>query len=111
MRTIRTLALAFSLAHLADAQNITGTVTGHVTDPAGAIVTGCTLTLVNVETNLAIPGRSAGNGDFEFLKLQPGRYQLSEEMKGFQKFETEVLDLEVDQTQRVDRAQNRRGGH
>jgi hypothetical protein len=84
------------------AQNITGTVTGRVTDPHGAVVAGAAVTLTNVDTNLNFPAASAKDGEFVFPLLQPGRYKLAAQMAGFERFGTETFELAVDQTQRVD---------
>ena len=102
MKTIQTLTLFLALAFPARAQNITGTVAGRVTDPGGAVIAGAALTLVNVETNLTVPGKSNAEGDFVFPLLQPGRYQLSAEMNGFEKYRTKTFELAVDQTQSID---------
>jgi hypothetical protein len=102
MKTIQTCALLLALGLLLRAQNITGTVTGRVTDPGGAVIPGAAILLTNVETNLTIPSKTNQDGNFVFALLQPGQYRLAAEMKGFQKYGTETFGLAVDQTQRVD---------
>jgi hypothetical protein len=77
-------------------------VNGRVTGPSGAALPGAAIALTNVDTNLVIAGVSANDGDFTFPLLQPGRYRLSVEMTGFEKFGTETFNLTVDQTQRID---------
>jgi hypothetical protein len=93
---------ALALASNGLAQNITGSVTGRVTDSAGATVPDVALVLTNVGTNLAIPSRTVEDGNFAFPLLQPGKYRLSAEKTGFKKYATEVFSIDVDQVQRLD---------
>ena len=87
VKTFR-LGLAFVLALLglsaaAFAQTSMGGVSGTVTDAAGALVQGATVTLVNQETNVTAVRQANDNGYFVFVNLRPGRYTLSVEHAGF----------------------------
>jgi len=63
-------------ATLAIAQTFTGTITGTVTDPAGAVVPGAVLTVTNLETNESRRLTSNEAGLFNFTALPPGRYRF-----------------------------------
>ena len=102
MRPSTILYLSTLCAALAWSQNITGTVAGRVTDPSGSGVADTAVALINVNTNLKFTAKSTYEGAFAFPLLQPGSYRLTAEKNGFQRFSTEVFNLAVDQTQRVD---------
>ncbi len=93
---MRTLFLALALAAIASAQNITGSITGKVMDTAGALVPDVAMTLTSVSTNISAAARTNSEGIFAFTLTKPGRYKLTAEKTGFQKYATEVFDLAVD---------------
>ena len=75
-------------------QQITGSVTGTVTDPAGASISGATAKLTNTETGLIQNGTSDSAGNFRFLLLPPGNYSLQISAAGFKTFVREGLIVE-----------------
>src|SRR5579859_396545 len=60
-------------------------IQGVVTDPQGAVVSGATLTLTNLDTNLALNATTDDNGVYNFVALPPGKFSLSVEKAGFKK--------------------------
>jgi Carboxypeptidase regulatory-like domain/TonB dependent receptor-like, beta-barrel len=60
-------------------------IQGVVTDPAGAVVSGATLTLTNLDTNLALTATSDENGVYNFNALPPAKFSLVVEKTGFKK--------------------------
>ncbi|MFN9897104.1 MAG: carboxypeptidase-like regulatory domain-containing protein [Acidobacteriota bacterium] len=54
------------------AQNITGSFSGSVTDPSGAVVTGAEVTATNLETNQTLAAKTNELGGFQLLYLRPG---------------------------------------
>ena len=86
------------LAAAAMAQTFTGTITGTVTDPAGAVVPGAVLTVTNLETNDSRRVTSGEAGIFNFTALPPGRYRLEVERPGFKRFVQEPIELRVQQS-------------
>src|SRR2546426_5761405 len=77
------LALAV-LSTAAWAQSVTGTISGVVLDPNGAVVPGAEVTLVNVQTNDKRNQPTNEAGRFNFASLQPGVYTLKIEHQGFE---------------------------
>jgi hypothetical protein len=69
------------------AQTITGSISGIVTDPAGGVVPGATVTLINEKTNETRDSVSNDEGRFNFAALQPGPYTIKIERNGFQTLE------------------------
>lgn len=77
------VAVAFLCAPAANAQLITGSVTGTVTDASGAAIPGATVTLTNTGTNNARTAESNQAGNFRFLQLESGNYTLRTQADGF----------------------------
>ena len=84
------------------AQNITGSFTGSVTDPSGAVVSGAEVTATNLETNQALAARTNELGGFQLLYLRPGPYSLKVAAKGFKTAVRDNLRLLVEERVRVD---------
>ncbi len=96
------LLLLMSAALPAAAQNARGTVLGHLTDPSGAVVAGATVTITNRGTAINTTLKSNSAGDFVFVNVIPGNYDLRIEATGFKKVEVSGLKVEVDSTVRQD---------
>jgi hypothetical protein len=63
----------------------TGSITGAVTDPSGAIVPAADVTVRNVDTNLTRNIKSNEAGRYEVVALQPGPYEVRVSKSGFAK--------------------------
>jgi hypothetical protein len=76
--------LAISIS--AFAQGTTGQISGTVTDPNSAVVSGATVKVVNLATNLERQTTTNGEGVYSFQLLPPGEYNIEITVTGFQKF-------------------------
>jgi hypothetical protein len=94
-----TVCLLMLVARGAYAQ-FSGTISGIVADPSGAIVPGASLTLLNTSTNEQRVATSSAAGVYQFVSLAPGSYELTTTMKGFSSSKT-ALKLETNQTLNV----------
>jgi len=65
------------------AQNTSGSISGTVRDPSGAVIPGASITLINVERKVKIEGRSGLDGTFKFAAIPPGGYRLEITSPGF----------------------------
>jgi hypothetical protein len=77
MRTTNPLWLAaalLSLATVAAAQTITGTITGIVKDTSGAVLPGATITMTQVDTGRQETAVSDAEGRYASGPLQLGSY-------------------------------------
>jgi len=79
-----------------------GEITGEVTDPSGAITPGASVTATNMATNIARVTRTNEAGIYSFPALVPGTYQVKVEAPGFQQRVRSNIELQVQQTARVD---------
>jgi hypothetical protein len=79
-----TLVLLICGANTIFAQDVTGSVTGTVTDPSGAAVAGATVTAKSVERGITYTGVTNEAGIYRIAQLPVGNYDLRIEMNGFQ---------------------------
>jgi Carboxypeptidase regulatory-like domain len=61
----------------------TGTIQGAVTDPAGAVVAGATVTLTEAATNSSRSETTNDSGRYIFANVVPGIYDVSISKQGF----------------------------
>jgi protocatechuate 3,4-dioxygenase beta subunit len=64
---------AFSMARVAPAQVLHGSIVGDVTDPSGAPIPGAIVSLTNMQTNLTRQSITNTTGGYSFPTLLPGR--------------------------------------
>ena len=76
-------------------QTSTTSVRGTVTDKSGAAVTNAKVVLSNVERGSQRVSTTGTTGQYEFLQLPPGTYQMSVEAQGFRRYEDKNLQLLV----------------
>jgi len=95
------IVLAFSL-QTARAQNVYGTIAGHVTDASGAAIADATVTLTNLGTSEKHNMQSSASGEYTFVNILPGRYRIEGEKGGFKKFVREPIVVEIESGLRVD---------
>jgi hypothetical protein len=79
-----------------------GQITGEVKDPSGASVPEATITVTNTATNVARTTTTNTAGLYSFPALTPGMYQVKAVASGFQTAVTNDVQLQVQQTARVD---------
>ena len=92
-----TLTVAVALAQFDSA-----TLTGVVTDPAGAVVPGAAVKAVNEATNVEASTVSNGEGRFLFPNLKPGSYRVIVSAQGFKQSVSSGVVLQVNQAARLD---------
>src|SRR5258707_14230782 len=77
-------------------------LSGDTRDASGAVVTGATVTAVNVATNAARSVTTNEAGDYSFPSLPPGTYMIKVEKPGFKTLIRNQIELQVQQSARVD---------
>lgn len=80
---ISLLALALINVQWATAQNYTGSITGVVKDPSGAVVPGATVTARNMNSGFTYPSKTNTHGIYVLNNLPPATYQLTFRARGF----------------------------
>ncbi len=94
--------IAIVLPKPASSQQVSGTITGFVTDQSGAAVPGATVTATNVLTGVETTRTTETSGLYLFTNLIPGTYSVAVTATGFQKFVRQNVVLSVDSTVTVD---------
>src|SRR4051812_25968037 len=97
------LVVALCIAMPAFGQLSTGSISGTIKDPSGAVIPGVAVTLSN-------PGVIGGNqesvtserGTYQFIRLVPGKYSVKAELPGFRPSALEGLVVNADVTVRAD---------
>ena len=69
---------------------VSGDLTGTVTDPSGAVVSGATVTLKSDATGATRTTTTGSNGTYRFSLLSPGSYTISVNASGFSKTESKA---------------------
>jgi len=80
------------------AQNVTGSVTGEVTDPSGAVVANAQVVAHNLDTGVDTAATSNADGVYRLDFLQAGHYQVTVTASGFSKTALPAFSLEAVQT-------------
>ena len=79
-----------------------GQITGEVSDQSGASIPEATVTVTNNSTNVARTTTTNSAGLYSFPALTPGLYQIKVAASGFQTSVTNSIELQVQQTARID---------
>ena len=86
---------------MAQAQGITGSITGTVVDSSGAVISGATVTVTQTETNASHVVTTSDAGNYTVTQLPPGHYSVRVEKAGFQSFRQKDIALSIDQVAQV----------
>ena len=97
-RIILTVFFLLGLVGAINAQSSTGTLSGQISDPSGAVVPGATVKIVNLETNAISTVTTNDAGTFKVASLQPGPYQLIVEKDGFRTAQVDNVTVLTAQT-------------
>ena len=92
------LMAAQTITVFAQADVSTATLKGTITDPAGAVVAGASVTIKSVERGTTRIAQTNSEGIYQLLSLQPGAYQLRIEAQGFETAVFNNLQLSIGQT-------------
>src|SRR5450432_1072297 len=96
-----TLAAA-TIAPLAKAQSTGGRVRGTVADSSGAAISGATIALISEATNVSRDAVSGSNGEYVFLEVQVGTYNVEVTQQGFKKYSHKGIVVNLNEVVSVD---------
>ena len=97
------IALLFLLtfAHAAFGQT-GGTITGLISDPAGAVIANAPVEAKNAATGVVATAATSATGNYVFGALPAGSYEISATVPGFKKYSRTGITVQQLQTTRVD---------
>jgi hypothetical protein len=101
-RTVSLIAVAFIATVALFAQSNTGSITGVVTDPSGAVVPNATVTATNQGTNEKRTVQTDDEGRYEVPSLSTGVYTVEATNTGFRATAVKDLRLAVGEKARAD---------
>jgi hypothetical protein len=94
--------VAGCFAPFAGAQSTGGRIRGTVTDSSGGVVAGATLTLIDESTNVSRNTVSGSSGEYIFLEIPVGKYDLEVAQQGFKKYSRRVLGVDLNEVVSLD---------
>jgi hypothetical protein len=83
---------------IAQAQTVTGSITGEVTDPSGAVISNARVVAHNLDTGVDSPTTTNSAGFYRIQFLPIGHYQVNVQASGFDSATLPPFTLEVLQT-------------
>jgi len=102
MRSLPIAFCFFAFVSAALAQSDRGTITGTVSDPAGAVIASAAIEATNAATGAVYAVASSTTGNYTIAQLPVGEYNLTVTVAGFKKFVRPGLVVEVAGTLRID---------
>lgn len=96
------IVAAVLLSTSAFSQTFRGTILGTVTDPQGAVLSGATVTVRNVNTSIERNTATSADGSYTVSELPIGTYSVTVTQSGFQKSVTSDVSVDVASEKRVD---------
>lgn len=99
---LNSLVLLAVLCGGVSGQEVRATITGVVSDPTGAPVSGASVMIVNVAQNVRVQTVTNDMGVYVTPFLIPGTYTLTVEMKGFKRYQRTGIQLAAQDKLRLD---------
>jgi len=93
---------AFLCISPAVGQTVTGTITGQVVDPSGAVVVGAKVTAENTATSVPTMAKTNASGAYTIRFLPTGTYTVTIDATGFTTEKFQVFTLDINQTVKLD---------
>src|SRR5260370_40509864 len=84
-------------APFAGAQSTGGRIRGTVMDPSGGAVVGATVTLINEATHATRVVQTGANGEYIFIEVPVGAYEIDATSQGFKKSARKGIPLDLNQ--------------
>ena len=99
--SILAMLILLSTPH-AGAQSTGGRIRGTVVDPSGGAAAAANVELINEATHSIRNVQSGENGEYIFLEVPVGTYEIDATLQGFKKFVRKGIPLDLNQVITVD---------
>src|SRR5882762_8080888 len=96
------LPVLFLLTSMASGQLYTGSISGTVKDPSGAVIVGAKMTVVDSEKGFSFNAVTDSQGHYLVRQLPPGKYNVSARAPNFKGQEQEGIEVAVNANLSVD---------
>ncbi len=97
-----TLGLLFVLASPLARAGVTGSISGTVTDPTGAIMPGVSVVALDTDTGIQTSTQTNAAGFYNFPALPTGHYEIRITETGFEEYRQTGLVIDVNTALRID---------
>ena len=97
LHSLAAICLVYFTLATAHAQVYSGSITGVVTDPSGAVVPNATVTLTDEQKGFSYPAKTDNDGRYVLRNLPPGVYRLSIAAAGMRPYSQTGITLNVGQ--------------
>src|SRR5690349_22957255 len=94
--------IALLAAPMAGAQSTGGRIRGTISDPSGASVAAATVTLISEATGAKRDVQSGASGEYIFIEVPVGSYELDVAQAGFKKYIRKGIALDLNEVVSVD---------
>jgi Carboxypeptidase regulatory-like domain/TonB dependent receptor len=101
MRSLRSSLIVCLLAMSGFAQSNQGTITGTISDPAGAVVPGAAIEVKNTDTGVVFRGGTSNTGNY-VIRVPAGTYSVTVSVPGFKQFVEQNIQVIVATDTRTD---------
>jgi Carboxypeptidase regulatory-like domain/TonB dependent receptor len=99
---LRAVSIGLMMIGALMAQSDRGTITGAISDPAGAVIAGAPIEVRNVATGAVHQAASTATGNYTLAQIPTGTYEMTIAVSGFKRFVRQNVALGTAQTLRVD---------
>src|SRR5580698_3446208 len=98
---VRLLPVALLAGSLqAWSQATTGSISGHVSDPSGSVLSGAHVAITDADTGIVTNATTNESGEFTELAMPPHHYTIRVEAPGFETATIAPFELNIDQKAR-----------
>src|SRR4051812_36567489 len=102
MSLLRRMTFLLALATPLAAQTVTGSLVGHVADPANAAVVGVKVVAAEIARGVSRDAVTNEDGNFTISSMDPGTYKVTIERAGFKTFIADNVTVAITPPVRVD---------
>ena len=102
LRSVFFLTALIALETPVAAQTVDTVILGTITDSAGAVITGGTVTLTQAAKGLSRTARTGADGAYEFRYLLPGEYAVEVKATGFNAERRSGVTIQLGQQAKID---------
>src|SRR6267142_1893332 len=95
-------AATLSAAPFADAQSTGGRIRGTVIDTSGAAIAAAKVTIINEATHASRDAETGADGEYVFLEIPVGTYEVNAQSTGFKKYIRKGIVLNLNQVVSLD---------
>jgi hypothetical protein len=95
---VRSAAIPLLSTVLLFAQGVTGVISGTISDPSKAPISGATVTIINADTGVTVwTGQTNASGVYRAPSVPAGRFNVAAQANGFKRQQVSGAQLTVDQ--------------